>query len=126
MFYLKYYEKELQDMPKEQLHNLNDNWVIELIRTRWLQELPKDSVEERALFKTEKWRDLVNAWDKHFDSHYRPIPHWWVLKPILQEFAKKWFYHWDEHMWNFMVDKKGIVYMIDFWRSKIPEAKKVK
>lgn len=121
-FYLEYYQKELSDLPKNLLNNLNDNQITSLLKERNLRELPKNSSEVDKFYETLQWRELAGAWDKFFDHRYWPT-YWWILKPVLGLFQKKWYYHNDEHLWNFMEWKDGSTYMIDFGRSRIPKDK---
>ncbi len=51
-FYLEYYQKELSDLPKNLLNNLNDNQITSLLKERNLRELPKNSSEVDKFYET--------------------------------------------------------------------------
>lgn len=121
LIHLEYYKKELSDIPKDFYSWKTDNDIGLLLEKRWLKAHPWTRTNEDMIIDT-----MNNVEAKEYLNFIYKLEWGWnnierdKINPFLNILWKDWFYHKDEHWWNFMKTKDDIIYMIDFWRSKTP------
>jgi len=122
IIHLDYYKKELSDVPNDFYKWKTDNEISLFLEKKWLQEHPWTRSKEDIIMdkmnndEARDFFDLLNNLEwKRFNIERTEI------NPFLDIFKKEWYYHKDEHWWNFMKTKDEKIYMIDFWRSEVPK-----
>ena len=108
-FYLEFYQKELSDIPTETLNSLNDWEIIEILDSRKLFAYTSENIDNSTLSAREIDR-FMDAYD-YFSLNFKER---FGIDKFTDALAEIWYKHWDEHPWNFMIDKDGNIFMIDF------------
>ncbi len=92
-----------------------DYQIEEAIRAEWWYVYPRDSSEYNEMqWDQPTWEFIVDMESQASRLHYAEF------RKILNHFNSNWYVHWDWHWWNFMLWKDWKIYIIDFWRSRIP------
>ncbi len=113
---IKVHSASLKDLPDGWYKNLTDNEVDIFLRGRWLQTYPKSSTEMDT-----RW---MNDTDRHFivdlESEWTKMMRSEDVEKLITLLNSNGYKHGDGHWWNAMKTPDGNIYLIDFWRSKLP------
>ncbi len=113
---IEHHKDALKDLPQWWHNGLTDNQVDILLHERWLQTYPKNTTEDRRMWKNQVDIDFMVDIERAGSNAIEGNPD---IKWIEKLFLSRWFNHWDLHWWNIMQGDDGNLYIIDFWRSKI-------
>ncbi len=122
IIHLDYYKKELSDLPGNFYNWKTDNEINLLLEKKGLQTHPWTKSKEDIIMdkmsndEARDFFDLLNNLEWKWSNIEKT-----EINPFLEIFKKEWYYHKDEHWWNFMKTKDDKIYMIDFWRSEVPK-----
>lgn len=113
---IKYYQEALKDLPEGWHHWMTDNEITVFLEWRGLKVYPKNWTE-----MNERWWDTV---DRHFlvdlESEWNKLLRSEGVDKVVNLLRQNGYNHGDYHWWNAMITPDWNIYIIDFWRSKIP------
>lgn len=113
---IKHHQEALKDLPSNWHHWMTDNGIDDVLRSRWLKTYSKNTAED-----TQMW---WNTDDRHFlidlESEWTKLMRNEGVEKVKNLLLQNGYIHWDYHWWNAMITPEWKIYLIDFWRSRIP------
>ena len=113
---IQHHQEALKDLPSNWYHWMTDNQVDELLRSKWLKTYSKNSTEDNRMW----WNTGDRTFLIDLESEWTKLMRTEGVERAISLLRDTGYVHNDFHWWNAMITQDGTIYIIDFWRSRIP------
>jgi hypothetical protein len=113
---INHHQEALKDLPKDWYHGMTDKQIDDSLRQKWLKTYSRNTAEDDKM--------LENISDRHFlidlEWEWTKLLRAEGVEKVVNLLKKNWYYHDDYHWGNAMITPEWKIYLIDFWRGRIP------